>query len=533
MVVAHLHSCNSSRTVERNTAPPAISVTMGSRKPVNQIVKSPLSIEIPATDIASYVFTSGTSASRLSPQYFDAERPSRNFSLSEAEVCVKQFGKGLQKNGLREGDRVLLYSGNDLFFPVVLWGVTAAGGIFTAASPTASALELEYQLRDSDARFLLASPAGLSIATKAAEQAGLSASHIYVFGSSAADVAQTVKSRPWTELWCSKEEAQSWSWHRMTTLDEAKSTTAVLNYSSGTTGVPKGVELSHYNLVSNSEQVLSKRTVPATTALGKTREARLKDSGERWIAALPMYHAFGQTYASLTAARCGAKVFIMSKFTLEKYLQFLDVYRITFMTTVPTILNMLNKYQHRQRFNLNAIEVVTSGSAPLDASLAANTAQKFLRAGVQIKQGWGMTETTCSVCGFSPDDKDDGASIGWLNPNCAAKIVPVNAEEETPSAADADATVGEIWVAGPQMMKGYWHRPKETAETIVEQDGYRWVRTGDIGYIDHRGCLYIVDRLKVRLVRPNSKEYSLITMCRSSSKSKACKSHQQNCSYRS
>jgi acyl-CoA synthetase (AMP-forming)/AMP-acid ligase II len=186
----------------------------------------------------------------------------------------------------------------------------------------------------------------------------------------------------------------------------------------------------------------------------------------------------------------------MPEFSLQKYLQFLDIYRITFMTTVPTILTMLHKYEHPERFNLKAVEVVTSGSAPLDGTLAASVSQKYLRAGVIVKQGWGMTETTCSVTGFSPDDHDDGKSIGWLNPNCAAKIVPVG-ENEGSGEPHSPTTTGELWVAGPQMMKGYWHNEKATKETVVESDGYRWIRTGDLAYIDGRGCIYIFDRLKV------------------------------------
>ena len=471
---------------------------MASRKPAGQIIVSPLSIDIVATDIASYVFSSGSPSSRKAPQYYDAESPSKNLSLAQAEVCVKRFGKGLEEHGLQRGDRVLLYAGNKLFFSVVMWSVTAAGGIFTAASPSASPLELEYQLRDSGAGILLTSSEGLATALKAAKGAKLPLDQVYIFGDLGDDLTGD-QIKPWTDLWCSEQEAQSWSWRPITTKDEAMTTTAVINYSSGTTGLPKGVELSHYNLVSNSEQVLFKRQVPATTALGKARESRLKDSGERWIAALPMYHAFGQTYASLSAARCGAKVFIMPHFTFTKYLNFLDIYRITFMTTVPTIVNMLNKYDHSSSFNLRAIEVVTSGSAPLDTSLATSVAKKCLRPGVQIKQGWGMTETTCSVCGFSPDDEDDGASIGWLNPNRAAKIVPVDADGGPASSESGTEapTVGEIWVAGPQMMRRYWQKPRQTQDTVVEEEGYRWIRTGDIGYIDRRGCIYIVDRLKV------------------------------------
>jgi 4-coumarate--CoA ligase len=473
--------------------------TTKARKPANSVITSPLSIKIPGIDVASYVFSAGSAVSRAIPQYYDAETPAFNFSLAEAEVYVKRFGKGLQDHGLRPSDRVLLFSGNTLYFPIVLWSVAAAGGIFTAASPAATSLELEYQLRDSGACFLITSPEGLPTALKAAKKANLPCSRIFTFGHLDAESVSSEIHR-WTDLWCSNEAARGWKWKRIDDIQEASNTTVVINYSSGTTGLPKGVELSHYNLVANSEQVLHKRTLRAKNASGKAREARLRDSGERWIAALPMYHAFGQTYASLSAARCGAKVYIMPHFTLPRYMQFLDIYRITFMTTVPTILNMMNKYPHPERYNLAAIEVVTSGSAPLDSALAAGVASQYLRRGVQVKQGWGMTETTCSVCGFSPDDEDDGGSIGWLNPNCAAKIVPVDNSRDNTSPPSSDATqasLGEIWVAGPQMMKGYWRKPQQTSDVVVEEDEYRWIRTGDIGYIDHRGCLYIVDRLKV------------------------------------
>lgn len=203
---------------------------------------------------------------------------------------------------------------------------------------------------------------------------------------------------------------------------------------------------------------------------------------------------YGQTYGTMMAARLGAKVFIMSKFTLEKYLLYLDIYRITFMSSVPTILTMLDKHPCPDRFNLTAVEVVTTGSAPLNGELAASIAKKYLRKGVVVKQGWGMTETTSSITGFAPDDEDDGRSVGWLNPNCAAKIVPIATDGD--GAAEKEPGIGELWVTGPNIMRGYWRKEGATQDTIVHQDGLRWLRTGDIGYIDERGYVYIVDRLK-------------------------------------
>ncbi|KAL2834170.1 hypothetical protein BJY01DRAFT_253121 [Aspergillus pseudoustus] len=166
------------------------------------------------------------------------------------------------------------------------------------------------------------------------------------------------------------------------------------------------------------------------------------------------------------------------------------------MTAVPTILSMLCKQPIPERFNIRAIETVVSGSAPLTPDIARLIEKQYLRPDVKIRQGWGMTETTCSIAGFAPDDEDDGRSVGWLNPNCAARIVPVE-DREFGDTAPAGITVGEIWVAGPNIMKGYYKNPHGTAETIIEADGYRWLKTGDIGYIDRRGRVFIVDRLKV------------------------------------
>jgi acyl-CoA synthetase (AMP-forming)/AMP-acid ligase II len=336
---------------------------------------------------------------------------------------------------------------------------------------------------------------------------------IFVFGDDNEDLSHS-QIRPWTDILCSPREVSEWSWKRITTIEEADNTTAVINYSSGTTGLPKGVEVTHYNLVANTEQVLSKRKEFANNERGRERKANIDNSGERWLAPLPMYHAYGQTYSCMSAARLGAKVFIMSKFTLEKYLQFLDIYRITFITTVPTILTMLDKFPHPKRHNLRAAEVLTTGSAPLNGELAARITRKYLRDGVKVKQGWGMTETTCSVTGFAPDDDDDGRSIGWLNPNCAAKIVPIDEDSDLKDVREAG--VGEIWVAGPNMMKRYWNKEDATNQTMVEQDGLRWLRTGDIGYIDTRGCIYIVDRLKELIkvkglqVSPSELQLSLV-----------------------
>lgn len=278
-----------------------------------------------------------------------------------------------------------------------------------------------------------------------------------------------------------------------------------------TTGVPKGVEISHYNIISNSMQLISKRCMVGETTGAKDRKARLDLSGERWLAPLPMFHAYvrylkfvghlltkqGQMYYCVSAARLGAKFFIMTHYSVERYLKFLDIYRITFLTGVPTLMVALSKYHSAKSYNLKAIETVVTGSAPLEANIGRMVQETLLRPGVLVKQGWGLTEITCSATGFAPDDIDDGRSVGWLNPNVSIKIVS-SPDHEFEGQNKASQLIGEIWVSGPNVMKGYYKRPEETLNVFVQEDGRRWLRTGDIGYVDSRGRLYIVDRIKVR-----------------------------------
>jgi acyl-CoA synthetase (AMP-forming)/AMP-acid ligase II len=187
----------------------------------------------------------------------------------------------------------------------------------------------------------------------------------------------------------------------------------------------------------------------------------------------------------------------MESFNADQYLLYMDIYRINFMASVPAIMATLAKQPNASLYNLRAVETVTSGSAPLSAEVGRIIEKLYLRPGVTVKQGWGMTETTCSITGFAPDEEDDGRSIGWLNPNCAARIEKIEGRDFSGVAPDG-VDVGEIWVAGPNVMKGYYKNPIATKETIVEENGLRWLRTGDIGYFDHRGRIYIVDRLKVK-----------------------------------
>ncbi len=160
-------------------------------------------------------------------------------------------------------------------------------------------LELEYQLRDSGAKLLLAGPSQISVALDAAARVGLPRDKVYLFcdpddatNYSSQSQSQSLSLPVWTQFWRPAAEVQSWSWRKMHTVDEAKDTTAIINYSSGTTGLPKGTEISHYNAVANSTQLLAVRATVSNDKKGRERKERLDMSGERWLAPLPMYHAY-------------------------------------------------------------------------------------------------------------------------------------------------------------------------------------------------------------------------------------------------
>jgi 4-coumarate--CoA ligase len=188
----------------------------------------------------------------------------------------------------------------------------------------------------------------------------------------------------------------------------------------------------------------------------------------------------------------------MKQFTLDRYMHFIDIYRITYLNAVPTIMVMLSKDPSAVNYNFHSIEQAVCGSAPLGKKIGQAVQKRLFKPGVSVKQGWGMTECTCTGTVFAPDDEDDGGSVGWLMANLSAMIIPVEGEEFESVSKDGKK-IGELWISGPNVMKGYFNKPNATAETVFvdPRTKKRWLRTGDIGYFDSRGCLYIVDRLKV------------------------------------
>ncbi|KAF2462213.1 hypothetical protein BDY21DRAFT_277537 [Lineolata rhizophorae] len=444
-------------------------------------------IDIPNVTLPTYIFTSPNAPLPATPLLIDANRPDTHYlSLSTYRLWSQRLAAGLRAAGLQPGDRVLLFSGNTIFFPVVVLGLSMAGGVFTGANPTYVARELAYQLSDSEARFLIASEESLDVALEAASIAGVGKDRVFVFD----DGTQTLEGRGeddikrgvrhWSVLLADEETGRRFEWEDDGS-EEVVNRTIALNYSSGTTGLPKGVMISHRNYVANTMQSIQ------FSEQNPDYEAKLARS--RLLCFLPMYHAMAQASFVVWKPRCRVPCYIMPKFDFIQMLQNLERFRVTELAVAPPIAVALVKHPATRKYNLSSIESIGSGAAPLGREICAELERMWPEGRINVKQGWGMTELTCMGTNWDPTQYSGSYSVGELAANCEAKIA---VDDEGKIEASTDER-GEIWFRGPNVMKGYWKKPEATRETI-SPDG--WLKTGDIAFVDENGKFYIVDRKK-------------------------------------
>jgi 4-coumarate--CoA ligase len=260
-------------------------------------------------------------------------------------------------------------------------------------------------------------------------------------------------------------------------LNQSRTTVAALNYSSGTTGLPKGVMISHQNIIANVEQSIYMRDLEQPY----TPKSRPQ---ERWLGFLPLYHAYGQLWSIVAAARTSSPCYFMRSFNYVKFLENIQKHSITHIQTAPPVLVMLAKRPETEKYDLSSLQNILCGAAPLSKELQNEVSTKC---DLKVVQTWGMTEVTCS-CLHVPGGRDDrSGSVGFIDPNASIKLVDDEGKEV------GVGERGEIHVKGPNVCLGYWRNEKATKETF-DEDGY--LKTGDVAIRDENGWYWIVDRKK-------------------------------------
>ena len=376
----------------------------------------------------------------------------REITYAQLDGMSRRVAAGFAELGIRHGDTIALYSPNTILYPVVFYGATRAGATVTTVNALYTAAELHKQLVDSKAKLLVTISLFLPVATAAIE--GTDVTEIFV-----CDAAEGYRSV--------MELVASTGPEPEVTINPAEDV-AVLPYSSGTTGAAKGVMLTHRNIATNIAQ----------------GEVMIKlGEDERIIAILPFFHIYGLTVLMNLPLRLGATVVVLPKFDLEQFLTTLDQQRITRAFVAPPIVLALAKHPAVDGVDLSALKYVLSAAAPLDGELAEACAKRLgLHA---VLQAYGMTELSPGTHSVPQDDENPPpGAVGKLFPSTEMRLVGADGN---------DADEGEVWIRGPQVMKGYLGRPAETDATI-DSDG--WLHTGDIGRMDDRGYLYVIDRVK-------------------------------------
>ncbi|KAH7148520.1 hypothetical protein EDB81DRAFT_465225 [Dactylonectria macrodidyma] len=453
-------------------------------------IKSRFSVPVPNCSIQQWVFGSPSGPLPDKKAWIDADRPETHFlTYTQGRLLAKRIAVGLIEDGVKPGDRVLLYSGNSIFFPAIAMGVWMAGAVFTGANHGYVARELAFQLKDSGACLMIAVESNFEAALEAASLVGMKHDRVFMFDSTLPDSAQVEKqpqgdSRHWTELIASETKGDEFVWVEP---EDSKTVTCGLNYSSGTTGVPKGVEISHYNHVANG--------IGAIHFDKLDPEYENKNNRAAALCFLPMSHAFSMGYFINYLPHEGVPVYVMPSFNFPKMLAHIEAFRITKLFTAPPILVLLTKHPLARRADLSSIEMVACGAAPLSKETQREVNSMLPRSGSFAKQGWGMTEATCVAFSWDPT-RSSNASVGELVANCQAKLVHLETGVEITKAK----TPGELWLTGPTIMRGYWRNAAATNEVfVIDGDGTRWLRTGDVAYVEEfaSGTLFhIVDRVK-------------------------------------
>ncbi|KAG9456800.1 hypothetical protein H6P81_001308 [Aristolochia fimbriata] len=392
----------------------------------------------------------------------------RCLTYADLRRSVRSLAAALHHGlGVRKGDVVLLLAPNSYLYPPTCLALLSLGAVLTTANPLLTAAEVAKQARDSAAKLVVCSP-DLRHKLRDLFDAPLLLTH----RDAAEDSVVSVE-----ELMEGGEPSEA------PAPEIRRSDTAAVLYSSGTTGANKGCVLTHGNLVAIVNLL---RWTAATKTLARP--------GDVFLAFLPMFHVYGLAFFALGLFATGATVVTMPRFDFDAMLSAVEKYGVTNLPSVPPVVLALVKRDATARYDLSTLRRVGCGAAPLSGEVAEGFRAKF--PWVQLRQGYGLTETAGAATFFpsAEESRSRPSSAGVLFPGFEARVVEVGTGAAMPPGRE-----GELWLRSDTVMKCYLGNEEATAGAI---DSEGWLRTGDLGYFDEQGYLYVVDRIK-ELIKHN------------------------------
>lgn len=437
-----------------------------------KIIKSPYGpVTYPEITIHDYIWQTLQNYSNLTA--LQCGITGKKYTYSQVRDYSNYVARSLLNMGIQPGDVVALVLPNLPETPIVFLGCLEAGIIITTVNPIYTADEIYKQLVSSDSKAVITSSALLSNVETAVNKA-IPNSKIIV-------IDDFVKPIPDGVISFENLITKGKSLPGVPTRQWSPDDVAILPYSSGTTGLPKGVMLTHRNIVSNIEMLKSS----VDKDMFRSSEGSFQ---EILPVVIPMYHIYGMSSIFLARLSVGSKLITLPKFMPELYIKVLEENEISIMPLVPPIVMFLSSSKLVQKKHIENVKYIFSGAAPLSKDDVERFYNKFGLDPNKIRfcQGYGLTES--SPVAFFEKTSIKFSSIGKPVSGCDARLVdPVTKKD-----VDSAGQTGELWIRGPHIMKGYWKNQKATDETVING----WLRTGDIAYYDEDLDFYITDRLK-------------------------------------